>query len=715
MMEQPDDSASEVARLQRCMNDLVSVQALSSIWAGAEEPHIVQTLLDTLLRMLRLDLVYARVDAAGGLPPIEMVRSSESRAPRLGAGEVAETLRRRLGDDPRRWPPVAPNPFGEGGLAFLPLRLGPAGESGMLVAASPQADFPGQTEALLLNVAVNQALTALQEARLRSEQKRAAKELDQRVAQRTAELARANEELRKEIAERGLAERKLHREEVRVKRSEGHKAAILNAALDCVVAIDHEGRITEFNAAAERTLGYGRNDVIGRNLADVVVPPSLRERHLAGFARHLATGESSVLGRHVEMTALRADGREIPVEIAITRIEQDGPPAFTGCLRDITQRKRNEEALREAHTRVARSEERWRSVFENSAIGVALTDPNGRFIAANPVYEKMLGYSEEELQQLTSVDITHEEHLEPNAALVAELLAGTRKQFVVEKQYRRKDGRLVWVRNNVSLVPGSERVPRFLMALSEDITERKQAEQAQAELAHVTRALSMGALTASIAHEVNQPLAGIITNAGTCLRMLGSEPPNVEGARETARRTIRDGNRASEVIARLRALYGNKGTAFEPLDLNETVREVIALLLNELQQRRVMVRTELAGDLPPVSGDRVQLQQVVLNLLRNAADAMSDVHDRPRNVLVRTERERAGVARLSVTDAGVGLDPQAAEKLFEMFYTTKSDGMGIGLSVSRSIIESHHGRLWAAPNDGPGATFSFSIPCRPDT
>ena len=253
------------------------------------------------------------------------------------------------------------------------------------------------------------------------------------------------------------------------------------------------------------------------------------------------------------------------------------------------------------------------------------------------------------------------------------------------------------------------------MALSEDITERKQAEQARAELAHVARALSVGALTASIAHEVNQPLAGIITNASTCLRMLGSEPPNVEGARETARRTIRDGNRASAVISRLRALYGNKGTAFEPLDLNETVREVIALLLNELRQRRVMLRAELAADLPPVTGDRVQLQQVVLNLLRNAADAMSDVHDRPRNALVRTERERADAARLSVTDAGVGLDPQAAEKLFEMFYTTKSDGMGIGLSVSRSIIESHHGRLWAAANDGPGATFSFSIPCRTDT
>lgn len=254
----------------------------------------------------------------------------------------------------------------------------------------------------------------------------------------------------------------------------------------------------------------------------------------------------------------------------------------------------------------------------------------------------------------------------------------------------------------------------------QDVTQRRMSEEAlakaQSELAHVARVTSLGVLTASIAHEVNQPLSGIITNTSTCLRMLCADPPNIEGARETARRTIRDGNRASEVIARVRALFSKKDATIEALDLNEAVREVIALSLSELQRHRVILRLELADDLPLVTGDRVQLQQVILNLLRNASDAMSTVDDRPRDLLIRTEREEGDWAAFSVKDAGVGFDPQTMDKLFEAFYTTKNDGMGIGLSVSRSIIiESHQGRLWAAPNDGPGATFSFSIPCRTDT
>ena len=251
----------------------------------------------------------------------------------------------------------------------------------------------------------------------------------------------------------------------------------------------------------------------------------------------------------------------------------------------------------------------------------------------------------------------------------------------------------------------------------QDATEHRLSEEALAkvssELAHVARVTSLGALAASIAHEVSQPLSGIITNACTGLRMLAADPPNVDGARETVRRTIRDGNRASEVITRLRALFSKKEATIESVDLNEATREVIALSLSELQRNRVILRTELASDLPVVKGDRVQLQQVVLNLLRNASDAMSAVNDRPRHMVITTEREEGDRVRLTVQDAGVGLDPQAMDRLFEAFYTTKNDGMGMGLSISRSIIERHHGRLWAAPNDGPGATFSFSIPCAP--
>jgi len=251
----------------------------------------------------------------------------------------------------------------------------------------------------------------------------------------------------------------------------------------------------------------------------------------------------------------------------------------------------------------------------------------------------------------------------------------------------------------------------------QDVSERRHSEETLAklrsELVHVTRVTTLGALTASIAHEVNQPLSGIITNAGTCLRMLAADPPNVDGARETARRTIRDGNRASEVITRLRALFAKKGVTSEPVDLNEAAQDVIALSRRELQTSRAILRPEFADDLPPVTGDRVQLQQVILNLLLNAADAMSSVDDRPRHLVIRTERDNGDYVRLIVKDSGVGFDSEGAEKLFDAFYTTKSGGMGIGLAVSRSIIESHNGRLWAQANEGPGATFSFSIPSSP--
>lgn len=251
----------------------------------------------------------------------------------------------------------------------------------------------------------------------------------------------------------------------------------------------------------------------------------------------------------------------------------------------------------------------------------------------------------------------------------------------------------------------------------QDVTERRLSEEAlgrvRSELTHLARVATLGALTASIAHEVNQPLAGIITNANTCLRMLAADPPNVDGARETARRTIRDGNRASDVIKRLRALFAKKGATTEKLDLNAAAREVIAMLLDEQQRRGILLQTEFAGDLSPVMGDRVQLQQVILNLLLNAADAMDDVIGRPRRLLVRTEHDGEDHVRLTVRDSGAGFDPEDADRLFTAFYTTKGEGMGIGLSISRSIIESHYGRLWAMPNDGPGATFAFSIPCEP--
>ena len=298
-----------------------------------------------------------------------------------------------------------------------------------------------------------------------------------------------------------------------------------------------------------------------------------------------------------------------------------------------------------------------------------------------------------------------------NARVEARRTDGTRS----EGEYRLllPDGSIKFVRM-LSQATATENGGVELTGVIQDVTEARVAEQTlgklRSELAHVTRVTTLGALTASIAHEVNQPLAGIVTNASTCLRMLATDPPNIEGARDTARRTLRDGERASEVIARLRALFSKKTTTTGSLDLNEATREVVALSMSELQRQHVAVSLELAADLPPVRGDRVQLQQVILNLLLNASDAMSTVADRPRELVIATSSDGADV-HVSVCDTGTGFDAGNHDRLFDAFYTTKSGGMGMGLSVSRSIMELHSGRLWATRNRGPGATFSLAVPC----
>jgi PAS domain S-box-containing protein len=491
-----------------------------------------------------------------------------------------------------------------------------------------------------------------------------------------------------------------------LRQSEARKTAILDSALDCIVTIDHEGRISEFNPAAERTFGYRRDEVVGKELADVIIPLSLREQHRQGFARYLATDDARVLGRRLEMSAVRSDGSEFPVELAITRIPLDGPPSFTGYLRDITKRKQSEEALK-------RSERFLAEAQRLSSIGSL----SWRVATDDITWSKQL-YRIFEFDQSVPVTldlISTRVHPEDTPMLndMIEKARSAVSDFEYEHRLLMPDQSVKYVHMVAHGTRDQEGRLEYIGAV-QDVTQRRLAEealgQARSELAHVARVMSLGVMTASIAHEVNQPLSGIITNASTCLRMLAADPPNVDGARETAQRTIRDGHRASDVITRLRALFGKKDTTIELVDLNEATREVIALSLTELQRNRVILRSELAEDLPPVAGDRVQLQQVIMNLLRNASDAMTGVDDRPRQLLIRTEPDDGDHVRLTVQDAGVGFDPQVVDKLFDPFFTTKDDGMGIGLSVSRTIIAKHQGRLWAIPNDGPGARFSFSVP-----
>jgi C4-dicarboxylate-specific signal transduction histidine kinase len=246
-----------------------------------------------------------------------------------------------------------------------------------------------------------------------------------------------------------------------------------------------------------------------------------------------------------------------------------------------------------------------------------------------------------------------------------------------------------------------------------DIEDRMRAEEAlrkaNADLAHITRVITMGEFAASIAHEVSQPLAAVVTNAEACLRWLAGSAPNVEKACEAVGRVVRDGKRAAEVIAQIRALCRKSGIKRQRLDMNAAIEEVLALAQGEARTKRVALRTDLATRLPAVLGDRVQLQQVVLNLIMNGLEAMSSVQDRPRELVIRTQEGEDDRVVVTVQDTGIGLDPKITEQMFDAFYTTKGEGMGMGLSISRSIVQDHGGRLWVTTNEGPGATFQFTL------
>jgi PAS domain S-box-containing protein len=339
--------------------------------------------------------------------------------------------------------------------------------------------------------------------------------------------------------------------------------------------------------------------------------------------------------------------------------------------------------------------------------------PDGAAEFFNAHYLEFVGLSAAQARGWGWTTAVHPDDLNDLAARWQEILA-SEKPGEAEARLRRHDGAYRWFLFRANPLRDDSGSIVMWCGVNTDVEDRRRAEEAlnraRSELARVARVSTFGALTASIAHEINQPLSGMVTNAGTCLRMLNANPADVEGAQEAARRMIRDAELASEVATRLRTLFRRKELTLEAVDLNEATREVVALSLGDLQRNRVILRSELAGDLPSVTGDRVQLQQVILNLLRNACDAMVRVDDRPRRLLIRTEREGGDGVRVTVRDVGVGVDARSMERLFEAVPSEKSSGVGVGLWVSRSIVERHHGRLWAEPNEGPGTTFAFFIP-----
>ncbi len=411
---------------------------------------------------------------------------------------------------------------------------------------------------------------------------------------------------------------------------------------------------------------------------------------------------------------------------------------YIGTAMDVTERKHAEEELRE-------SERRYRYIFHTAGVSIWEEDfsriqaaieelKSGgvydfrKYLAANPGFVRQLiplvkvsdvndatlklfkAKNKDEL--LVSLDKVFLPETEEVFAGELIALAEGRTSFSAETILQTLDGNRLTVLFSITF-PAQPATLESVLVTIMDITERKVAEEelqkTRAELAHIARVTTMGELTSSIAHEVNQPLAAIVTSGNACLRWLSNDPPNVEEARDIVNRIVKDGHRASEVVSRIRAFFRKATPQRVRVNINQLIEDVIAMVPSELRRNRVQVRTELADNLPGVAGDQIQLQQVLLNLVVNAIEAMSTVNG-PRELLIRSERYESGSVLVAVQDSGVGFDEKSAAQLFDAFFTTKPQGLGMGLSISRTAIEAYGGRLWATANDGNGATLQFTLP-----
>jgi PAS domain S-box-containing protein len=681
MQFQRDESAEEIKRLQRCIDDLPSVLAFSAMWNRGDPSQTVLTFLNALLELMQLDVVYMRLSRSIDGTSIEMAQIPDSRRQALNTQDICEAIRNSLSEDPQKWPQQARIPIGDQDISIVPLRLGLPCDTGFIVAGSRRQDFPGQTESVLLSMASNQVAIGL----------------------RAQELVAANKELRREIAERA-------RVEVELRAIESSFRQTIDSIPGLVCTMTSTGDIDQFNRKVLEYFGKTPEELRDWKHTDAVHADD-RPRVRAAFAHSITNGTPY----DIEHRCRRADGiyrwfqvRALPV--------RDSDSQITGwyvLFTDIDDRKRAEDAIRESERKLRRSE-----AFLTAGQQLARIGNFSWRVATDEIVwsEELYRIFDFEANTPISLERIGSRVHPQDMHLMQDMIEGAQRavpRFEYEHRLLMPDRSVKYLNMKARRTYDKEGQLEYIGAVQDETqgwVSEEALSKARSELARVARITSLGALTASIAHEVNQPLSAIIINADTCLRLLALDPPNLDRARAAARRTIRDGQRASEVITRLSAFFRKKETTTELMDLNEATHEVITLSLSELQRSGVILRAKLAQDLPPVIGDRVQLQQVILNLILNASQAMSGIDDRAKYMMIKTHQNENDEICLSVRDSGVGLSPHQMERIFEPFYTTKPEGMGIGLSVSLSIITSHRGRLWAAQNEGHGATFTFSIP-----
>jgi PAS domain S-box-containing protein len=485
-----------------------------------------------------------------------------------------------------------------------------------------------------------------------------------------------------------------------VQKSEGlaEKANVLDLTHDTIFLRDMNNVITYWNRGAEELYGWTASEVTGKTthqLLQTVFPQPLEEIDAA----LLNTGRWEGELKHT-----KADGTQVVVASrwSLQRDDRQTPIAILELNNDITDRRLAEDVLR-----------RQANLLHQTHDAIIVWEFRGTIIFWNRAAENLYGFSREEAVGRTTHELLRTEHQVPISIFEAEF--EREGHWTGELIHTAHDGRKVIVESRHVMVRESDG-RTLVFETNRDVTERKRTQeslqQAQENLARTNRVMLVGEMTASIAHEVNQPIAAVVTSAGACVRWLAAEPPDMEKAGQALQRIIRDGTRAGEVIGRVRALVKKLPPSRDLFSLNEAILEVIALAQSQLQKHPIELRTNLSEDVPLVPADRVQVQQVILNLIVNAIDAMRSVDDRNRDLLVSSGQSDENAVFVEVRDSGLGFDHTNLNQLFDSFYSTKTDGMGMGLSISRSIVESYGGQIRATPNEPYGAVFRFTLPLK---
>jgi PAS domain S-box-containing protein len=484
---------------------------------------------------------------------------------------------------------------------------------------------------------------------------------------------------------------------------------LAETASDGIISIDDQSTIRYVNPAAGQMFGYEPAEMLDKNLT-VLMPERFRQVHVTSFKRYLATGQKHIHWRAIELIGRHKSGREFPIEISFGEDVRGDKHFFTGIVRDVTDRKRSEEALRV-------SEQRLQAIVDNTTALVFIKDLELRYVLINREYERLFDIGRDQIRGKTDFDVhPHDvaETLRANDRQVIE--TGTPLQFEEVVPWKASDRYYVVVK---FLLRDQVNEPYAICGIATDITELKQAQEdlrsREAELTHMTRIMTMGEITSSIAHEINQPLGAIVNYGSACLRLITTGSADLTDIASALSEIVNDANRASAIIAQIRALSKKALPEMVVLEVKDLVADILPLVRHELNGRQIVLKTVLSGNLPPVMGDRIQLQQVLLNLVINGMEAMLRVPEDCRHLSIEAQShfsEGKAFILIGVTDSGIGLSPEDHAKLFEAFYTTKAEGMGMGLAISRSIVEAHGGRLWATPNADLGATFQFMLPAQ---